>query len=260
LAHLGEIKELAARADAVRVLAEQHDDRFTVQMIDLGRPTLIGLAQDRVGATIERANQALAWAPGDYNTQHYWHFLSLIEAYLYQGEFDAAWQLTVDAWPAHKKNHFLSVAFARDELLLARARAALGKASALKARGGATRELEMLRQVGLAAARKLQRNGLDSGKGWAELLRGVAHYLVDEIAPARAAFTRALGIFEAREMKTFRETARFWLGSLAGSTAGADAVEQAMSWMREQGVEKPLSMMRMLAGVIPDEPKQLSPG
>ncbi|MDQ2642681.1 MAG: AAA family ATPase, partial [Myxococcota bacterium] len=252
LSHLGEIQELKRRAEALRKIGSERGDRFALQMTDLGRPSLAWLADDRADYALELANRALSWAPSDYNTQHYWHFTTTIECKLYLGDFEAAWGHVEATWPAQQRNHFLKVIFAREELWLGRARAALGQA-ALLSKGSPSRPSDVKRaksylDVARSSARQIDRAGLRAGKGWARLLEAVAAHHSGDEPRARAHLSAALRHFDEAGMKLYREASRYCLGMLEGDTP---AVEHARTWMRNQGVLVPEAMVRMMAPGMP---------
>jgi len=249
LAHLGEIRELTARAEALRKVGSDRGDRFLLQMANLGRPTLTWLAEDRPDYALEQIHLALSWSPSDYNTQHYWHYTCFIECEHYRGNFAEAFEFAENGWAAHKKNHFLQVNFARDELLLARARAALGKAALLLNGGAAERaESKALLKLSSSCARTIEQHGLACGKGWARLVLGVAAHLGGQRDAARTHLREALQSFEACGMQLYREACHYALGALESDSARQT---RAIAWMREQGIQAPASMLRVLAPGLP---------
>src|SRR5690606_41127754 len=64
LSHLGEIRELSARARAERERGEQCHDRFVLQMTDLGRPELALLAagEDRKSTRLNSSHVKISYA------------------------------------------------------------------------------------------------------------------------------------------------------------------------------------------------------
>lgn len=263
LSHLGEIRELSARARAERERGEQCHDRFVLQMTDLGRPVLALLAAGEPELVMERAEQALSWAPSDYNTQHYWHFLSRVECELYRGNFEAAWTLVTTSWALHEENHFLRVVFARDELLHTRARAAIGMASTIRtARPGRRRRnsRERLLAEARVCARRIREHGLPCGVGWSLMLEGLVNHLAGRSAAARVAFRRAQCAFDEAGMQLYREVSRYALGTLEGGQPGAEKVRAAVRFMRAQGIVEPRALVRVMAPGLPERASGLTAG
>jgi hypothetical protein len=262
LAHQGELKELARRADALRKLGNEREDRFVLQMTNLGRPCLAWLAEDRAEYALNEADRALGWAPSDYNTQHYWHFTTTIECELYRGNFDTAWRHARAQWPAQERNHFLSVIFARDELWFARSRAALGKAASLlldpNSGRAARREGEALLELARKGAGRLKRFDLLVGTSWATLLNATVSHLTGHHEAAVSLLCDAITRFDAAGMQLYREASRYCLGALLGRVEGERLLQQARAWMSSQGVKNPAAMVRMMAPGMPDAERPTS--
>jgi tetratricopeptide (TPR) repeat protein len=247
LAYLGNLRELVRRAESMRDEANQLDDRFTLEHANLGRPTTTWLIQDRPDDAIAHADEALGWAPSDYTTQHCQHYISTAEADLYRGDAPSAWQRSIDTWPSHDKNHYLMVTMVRDELLHAKARAALAAAEATR-RGGkiAKADARSLRKSAEAIARTLASHKLPAATAWAELVRATLAYQEKNEQLARARLERAYSLFDGAKMRLYAEATRSRLGRLLGGDEGAAMTSVSERWLLSEGVENPRAMLRML--------------
>lgn len=251
LSHLGELKELGRRVGLALDEARQRDDRFAARNASFGRATLGWLAQDRVAHAFEQADLALTWAPKEYTTQHYQHFVSSIHSHLYALEGAKAWARAQTEWPQLKTNYFLSLAFVRDELLELRARAALGAAAELERRGqtalGTGENRDRLYEVALSCSDAIAKHGLVPCQAWAGYLRGLVAARRAQPSEARARFERAIADFDACEMALYREAARACLGLLLGGAVGKELLARARAYLDDQDVVAPARLLEMLA-------------
>ncbi len=55
------------------------------------------------------------------------------------------------------------------------------------------------------------------------------------------------GIFEARGMQLYRESARWRLGQLVGGAEGAELTRAAEAWAVGEGVKNPARMLALMA-------------
>jgi hypothetical protein len=251
LSYLGELKELGRRVSIALDEARQRDDRFAARNASFGRATLGWLAQDRVAHAVEQADLALSWAPKEYTTQHYQHFVSSIHSHLYAREGILAWERVEREWPLLKRNYFLSLAFVRDELLELRARAALGAAAELRRGGRAATSTGLtivkLHKVALACAEGIAKHGMTGCRTWAGYLRGLVAAASGHDEEARRLLEHAISEFEACEMSLYREAARASLGVLLRGDSGAAQLARAGAWLRAQEVVAPAKLLEMLA-------------
>src|SRR5690606_41631104 len=65
------------------------------------------------------------------------YYVTTVDCDLYLNDGLSAWRRTVQTWPSHRQEFFLSLTFVRDDLLRTRARAALAAALALRFTGRA---------------------------------------------------------------------------------------------------------------------------
>jgi serine/threonine protein kinase/tetratricopeptide (TPR) repeat protein len=250
LGYVGNLSELRRRAASVLDEARLRDDRFMARSVALGRTTLAWLSEDRPEHTIEQADIALSWAPKEYTTQHYQHYISCAEAELYRGNVDGAWERTVREWPLLTENYFLMLTFLRDELLQIRARSALARARALDSNAGAQSadgaSARSLRKLALESAGAIQDHGLESCRGWALLIRATVASQEGRKQASERALREAVAAFDESGMMLYREAARYRLGESLGD-AGAEELARANAWLDEQGVVNRPAMIGMLA-------------
>lgn len=246
LTHLGEMRKLVERAEAIREDARRRDDRFIALNASLGRPSTTWLVRNRPDTAIAEADRALAWTRPGYTTQHYQHYVSTAEARLHKGEPDVAWAMTLETWKAHEKNSFLSIHFVRDELLHTRARLAVALARNAQQKGSEA-NLDSLRADATKAAESMRRHALKPAEGWSLLVRAALAHQTSMDALALDLLERAVEVFDECEMQLYREAARARLGHLQGLERGTALQKRAVSWMHDQGIEDPDAMLRMLA-------------
>lgn len=250
LGYVGNLSELRRRAASVLDEARLRDDRFMARSVALGRTTLAWLSEDRPEHTIEQADIALSWAPKEYTTQHYQHYISCAEAELYRRNVEGAWERTVREWPLLTENYFLMLTFLRDELLQIRARSALARAEALgsspNARTADGMNARNLRKLALESAGAIQDHGLESCRGWALLIRATVASQEGRTEASERALRDAVAAFDASGMMLYREAARYRLGEMLGD-AGAAELTRAKAWLHQQGVVNPPAMIGMLA-------------
>ena len=100
LAHMGRLRELAARLPSAIADAEARGDLYGVTGFRLGMPVLAGLAADAAVDVRQAADDAIAWWPGaPFFLQHYLHLLATVHATLYLGDSWGAWRRMAAAWP-----------------------------------------------------------------------------------------------------------------------------------------------------------------
>ena len=249
LALLGEYRELSARIRTALEEAERRDDRYLARNCYLGEPTLAWLAQDRPDWALEKANQAIAWSPPEYTTQHYHHYLALAFALLYKGDAAAAFTLSDEVWPHLRNNLFLTLATVREELVHLRGSIALALAESIThglVGGAGQTSASLLRRVRHDAT-SLRRARTPLGAAWSELLLAG----VDNVEGRRTAsvkrLARAVNLLQRCQLAGYEHAARFWLGRLTRGSDGAELEQRSIGWFASQGVCAPERFMRMLA-------------
>jgi serine/threonine protein kinase/tetratricopeptide (TPR) repeat protein len=259
LANMGLIRDLRERIRISIEEAAQRDDLFGPSHSGLGQATIAWLAEDRPDFAQERADDALRWALPGYTSDHYRYFVSSIMIRLYAAKPLAAWEIVETEWALIKKNYFLAIAVIRDELLQLRGRAALGVAAAQRAgllpnRTKSGLSAEALERIALECAKGIEDHGIEHLRGWALLLRAGAANLQDRKDEAIRNLANAVDSFGKAELRLYGECARHCLGQLVGGDGGAKGMHEANEWMREQTIENPKSMLRLLAPGIADRP------
>jgi tetratricopeptide (TPR) repeat protein len=249
LALLGEYRELSARVRAALDEAERRDDRYLARNCYLGEPTLAWLAQDRPDWALERANQAIAWSPSEYTTQHYHHYLALAFALLYKGDAAAAFTLSLEVWPHLRSNLFLTLATVREELVHLRGSIALALAESTAdgsvGHSGQT-SATLLRRVRRDAA-TLRRARTALGTAWSELLMAGVDNLEGRQAACLRRLARAVELLQRCQLAGYEHAARFCLGRLTRGAQGAALEKRSLSWYTSPGVCAPERFIRMLA-------------
>jgi eukaryotic-like serine/threonine-protein kinase len=251
LALNGEIKELVCRVRTDCEDAALREDRHVEQNVSLGAPSIAWLAMDAVDEGRMRAHRALGWAPSAYTAQHYQHYVTMVDYDLYQDDGLSAWARTVETWPCHKREHFLALAFIRDDLLRTRGRAALAAALCLKQRRQAKTASghgrSQLLAIASKSAREMKRHDLASAVGFSQLLEaGLAKANGNRTEAARH-LEAAVRTFSGANMQLFREVARYFLGRLQSNATGHHHTVKAEEWMREQGIVQPEKLAAALA-------------
>ncbi len=250
LTNLGELRELSQRVTAALNEGQPRQDRFLIWCASIGHAAMAWLAQDRADRVTQQAEQTRDWLPKDYTSQHFEHFNSRLHCELYRERGLLAWEMCEREWPLLKRNHFLKLAYLRDQLIELRARAALAGAAELRATGRRETASGMsaaaLLEVANSCATSIEKHGLHPCQAWVTYLRALVAIQQGQLDAAASGMQRAVLEFDTRGMQLYRETARAVAGQLRPVSSNSQ-VSQALDWFQSQGVVAPHSMVRMLA-------------
>ncbi len=198
LFHLGEVGELARRAEAVAQEAEARGDRYALTSLRTFVQPLVHLAADRPDDARRDAAGAIAgWSVGGWHMQHWSDLLAQCQADLYTGEARRALDRLARHWSSVQgaQQHRNRIVRVLGWDLRARCALAAG-------------------QPGLAAedARRLAREG----SPWADALAGA---LRAGLRADAVGFDRAAAGFDGLEMRLHAEAARARARELRGEEA-----------------------------------------
>ena len=221
--HLGELRELSARVDALVEQARLRGNRFDEANLCAGLPALAWAVADRTADGRAEVAHALAqWSPRGFHLQHYYELLALASFDLYDGDGAAAAARLDATWPALRRSRLLMCPSVAIEAWHLRARAAIATGRAAEARAAAR---------ALAGWR---------GHPWAEAL----------VALTRAGFDRSAASLDAAieacaraDLRIYAAAARRRRAALVGDP---DALTAAGDELTREGVRDPDRFTRML--------------
>ena len=233
----GELRAAAERLPDLLASARARGDCHALATLTLSPLHLVGLAADEPERVRAECTAIAGEWPVDFACfQHMCAAYVLAQVDLYQGRADAAWAHVVFAWRMVRRSHLSRVQFQRVDLLGLRARAALGQATL----GGRVDGKWLARAR--ADVRRLERVGIDPALGIAGLVEGAALHAEGRRSEAAVRFEAASARFDARGMRLLSAMALLARDVAAGAGQG-----DAMARLRELGVVRPLSMLRVWA-------------
>ena len=211
------------------------------------RLALIWFAADRPREAEDRANGAIArWAQRGFERPHYHHFLTLVQARLYEGRALEAWELMEGHRRVLTQNHFVRVQHTRIEIAIFRARCALAVAAL------GVRAAEMRRAAAEEAA-KISREGVLWAGPFARLITSTVAFQEGSAAANTAeGLCDAASGFAAADMHLYAAVCRMRLGAIEHGSRGAASRAEAERFMTLQGVRNPFSLARLLAPGLPE--------
>jgi len=244
--YLGETRELVRQVPIYLREAEERGDVYAMRGHRGWRANLLWLVLDQPDEARAQSNLVALPRNGEHPTQltHYYELLANTQIDLYLGNARSAHERVEATWRDLKRAMLLRIQNVLIESLYLRARSAL----ALAATGAAdARERKALIKQALAAARRIDGEGVAWGVPLAALVRATAAHLLGDSARAVSGLRGAVTAFEAAEMWLFAAAARRRLGELLGGSEGTSLVAQAESFMRAQAIVNPDAMTRMMA-------------
>lgn len=183
-----------------------------------------------------------------YLLPHYHHLFAAVQAHLYAGAPEVAWQRIQSSWRGLKQSRLLMTQCNRVEIRHLRARTAVALAAATPPRRSRHPRWsrERLLKIALSDAATIENDHASLAKPFAATIRAAVAHLGGRHPAAIADLQRALTAFEAAGMKLYASATRAHLGALLGETAGKGMRSEAHAWMRSQSVVRPDAMSAML--------------
>jgi hypothetical protein len=244
LSYEGRIREVTTRA--LRRLATTRETGNIFWDTEVRtRQTLVWLASDRPDEAVRQADEGIAqWSHEGFHRQHYNHVLAHVQAELYRGRGDRAWDLFAAKWPTIKRSLLLRVQWTRIEASYVRARCAL-----LVAASGSDRRLL---RVARREANRIRRERMSWSDPVASLLDAAIANLHGDVSTARRLLAEAIAAFDDAGMALYAAVARRRLSDIVGSERGCEYARQADEWMASEGIVSAARMSRLIAPGFPD--------
>lgn len=235
LIYLGDMLELRRRLTPMLREARERGDRYATTFLCTSMPSHAWLATDEPEEGRRRANEAFAsWSREGFTLQRYWNLFTNVQADLYQGLGEEAFDRLEGSWKALSRSLILELRFVRIEALFLRARAALMAAS------GADDKARLRRAMKCAKAMEGER--APWGDALAKLVRGGVARARGE-AEAAALYAQASQLCAEASMSLLAAAAGW---RAAEAREDADGVAAARAVLAEQ-VKRPEAWLRLLA-------------
>jgi serine/threonine protein kinase len=242
LSYTGELRELAARAEPVIRDVEARGDRYSSINLRATVRTLLGLAADEPERVAREVDEASAWlAPKRFLIQHFFCFTAQTQLDLYRGEAKSAYERAVRIWPLLRRSLLLRVRSIRISGFGLHARATLAATAA----GVAAKE--RLLAEAERDARAMERTGQTWGVAEATVVRAGIARLRGDAAGAKAAYERAIALYDEAGMALYAAGARRRLGTLVGGADGDRLLRIADARLHAEGVKDPVRFTNVLA-------------
>jgi hypothetical protein len=235
-ASLGDIDELARRAETAVREADQRGDLYTAINLRCSATTFLGLLHDDVDA----AQRELDWAgehlaKGGFHVQHYFHLSAQSNTWLYAGDAERAHTKMTATWPAVKRSMLLRVQSLRIMINDLRARTAI----ALAARNAGDGEH---RKAAEQYVRAIEREDMEWARPHARMLRASLAHLDGDARGALSHLEAAETGFAAADMQLLAQIARRRRGLLMNDDGGAALRSTADAWLTARGIQSPAKL------------------
>ena len=239
---LGDVRVVEARLGAGLKAARDKADLLTATNLRTSVAPYLYLAQDQPDRAASEIRQAMAnWSSAGFHIQHYNALAAQANIHLYQGEPGQAAELISAQWRPFRRSLLLRVQGILITMLELRARVALALAQSLAP--GAPERAVCLKSA-RADRRALERETTPYSDAFALKLRAQEALVLARDEEAAALFFRAEIAFGACDMRLHVMAMRHVRGQMEGR-AGTGHLEEAESWMREQGILHPGRFVRM---------------
>jgi hypothetical protein len=239
LSYEGRIREVTTQA-LRRLAATRETGNIYWDTEVRTRQTLVWLASDRPDEATRQADEGIAqWSHEGFHRQHYNHVLAHVQAALYRGRGDHAWDLFAAKWPTIKRSLLLRVQWTRIEASYVRARCAL----LVAASGGDRRLLRVARHE----ASRIRRERMSWSDPLASLLGAAIANLEGDVSTARRLLAEAIASFDRAGMALYAAVARQRLSEIVGSELSCEYARQADEWMASEGIVSTARMSRLIA-------------
>jgi serine/threonine protein kinase len=239
---LGNLRELEVRYPSRLQSAREKGNLLAVTHLRTTISPVLLLAQDEPGRANREVRQALAdWPSPGYHSQHFNGLCALVNIQLYGGNLEGAMDLLQAQWKRVRRSHLLRVQVLLVTGLELRVRTAL--ALAMAAAPG-SRKRRALLKAAHEDLRRLEAEGTAYGEALALKLQGMEALVRFRQEEAAALYFQAEMAFQGIDMALHAAVMRYCRGQLEGPS-GADHVEAALCWMRNQGISNPTRFVAM---------------
>jgi len=235
---LGDLPELARRADAALREAEQRRDLYSVVNLRTNSMSFLALANDDVeGAERELHLAEQHLSKRGFHIQHCFHFMARLAVLFYSGDAAKARNELIAHARVMKRSLLLRVQTLRVPMHEMRARACIALLAAGTNDNALRREAE--REL-----RALEREKIALADGHARLLRAGLANLAGDREAARAHLATADETFTALGTELLAAVARQRRGVLLGDASMRESAER---WMLAQNIKNPAKMCALYA-------------
>lgn len=237
----GRYQELRAQAAELYQRATQVDDLYLRITAALSSGVAL-LAAGEGGEARERIRETLsAWSHRAFHIQHLYGARFEIQAELYDGRPEVAWELLAGLWPELEASRLLRAQIIRLDMHFLRARVALALA---EVKGGQHRSaLRVAERDASLLERELRRDA----KPLALLIRAGHARLRGRPEQALSSLSLAAEHFLATHMPVHAACAHYHLGRLLGADEGHVLLERAHRALAQEGIREPARFVAMLA-------------
>jgi hypothetical protein len=233
LLYQGRIRDLSERVPRMIEQADERGDAFSATNLRTGWPAMRWIAADDPDAgRAEVAEAMAAWVRGPFHIQHYYELLALSHFDLYSGDVSRAWSRLDERWPSLRRSRLFSIQNVRVGLHGLRGRLALAHGNVIAA--------------GRAAA-ALEHEQAMWAHGLATLLRAGCARVEGDDERCAAALAYAEARFAQTGMELHVQVARARRGELVAGATGRTLRDEALAWMRAQGIRRPEQMTALWA-------------
>lgn len=238
LGFMGRLGEALEQFNTLVIRARQRGDLHLETHVRLGmefNPYLILDQPDRAESDVQAALEQ--WPLSGFTLQHNYAMRAQAQIALYQGHGDAALEIAADLWRKLNRSTIRRVGLIRCLALDVLLRAQLATAAC----GTEPRTLAKAEKL----ARKLAQIKLDWTEAYAALALGQIASLGGDQACCARFYSEAAERFEAAQMMMHAAVTRWRLGELTDP----GLVDEARSWMEQQGGRNPEALARMIAPI-----------
>jgi hypothetical protein len=245
LQRMGALARVAERSMALRFDAEERGDLYSMALFSTGWPNVTWLMSGDIEGARAVADAVMEhWSQRNYQLEHYWYLLSVVNADLYAGEGASALARIDRDREQVRRALLLRTQVARIEFADFEARGALCAATS-------SRGEERARHLARAerCRRRLLREDLATAHASAALVAAaLAALAADSRADERvlAQMRAAAQACDAAAEPLRAIVIRGYLGERLGGDAGATLVRAAEERMAAEGVAEPARMSAML--------------
>lgn len=240
LVFLGDLVELQRREARMLSDADERGDLFTSVQLRASHAILTLATDDPDTARRQIRNAAAQWTQSKYLVQHWQIMRAEVDIELYAGDGKKAYERVQRDDVALGKSLLLTVQLMRSLTAFARGRAAIASVDSLPAERHS--RLNEARRL----ARQLQRERMPWTEALAAMLNAASAQAGGDREGARIALRTAIDLTQATDMALYAAAGRYQLGRSLGGAAGSTLLHLAEDEMREQGVQVPERLARML--------------
>jgi hypothetical protein len=241
IARLGDLAELRKRWSSLLKETRGLGGHYAYTTLNTYYATILRLADDDPhGARCALEAVAESSPRRSFHLQDLAAFCSHVHVLLYEGEWQAAWDLVQSFRPSYDRSLLPRVQMLRIEQLELRARCAIAAAYGM-------RDPEPLWKSAERDAAKLERERMPAATAHACLIRSGLALARSQTSAAVALLADSARRYDAAEMRLEATIARRLLGNLLGDDQGRELIRESDAWLVEQHVRNLDRMSAMLA-------------